>query len=216
MNRAALLAVMCIALRPAGAETLDRIAVTIGTHVITESEVIRELRVTAFLDHKTADLSPAARRKSADRLVDQYMILEEAALSHLTLPGPAAIESLLDHTKEEYGTDYQAALAHSFLTEKDAVDHLLQGLRTLRFTEMRFRPEIQLSSDELNDYYNGLVEKWKAENKSPIPSFEESRETVERLMTEERMMQALDRWLGASRTERRILYREAVFKEAIK
>jgi hypothetical protein len=183
-------------LAAAHAETLDRIAVSIGTAVIAESDVLREIRVAAFLDHKTPDF-----------------ILQEASVSHLTLPTAEVVQSLLDHTKEEYGADYGPALKRCFLTEQDLVDQLLQGLRTIRFTEMRFRPEVLLSNDELTDYYtNTLVAKWKRENLSPIPSFEESRATVERLLTDERMMQSLDRWLGASRTERRILYREDVFK----
>ncbi len=188
---------------------------TIGSHVIAESEVIRELRVTAFLDHKAPDLSAAAKRKAADRLVDQYLTLREASQSHLTLPEPPAVESILDHTREEYGADYKPALARCFLTEQDLVEQLLQGLQTLRFTELRFRPEVQLSNDELNDFYATMVEGWKRENRSPIPTFEESRATVERLLTEQRMLQSLDRWLGASRTETRILYREDVFKEVV-
>ena len=197
----------------AHAETLDRIAVTVGTQVIAESEVLREIRVSAFLDHTTPDFRPESKRKAADRLVDQFLILQEATVSRLPLPTAEVVQSLLDHTKEEYGADYGPALKRCFLTEQDLVDQLLQGLRTIRFTEMRFRPEVLLSDDELTDYYtNTLVAKWKRENLSPIPSFEESRATVERLLTEERMMQSLDRWLGASRTERRILYREDVFR----
>ncbi|HEV8147353.1 MAG TPA: hypothetical protein VGP79_13265 [Bryobacteraceae bacterium] len=204
---------ICVYLRPSAAETLDRIAVTVGTQVITESEVLREIRVAAFLDHKTPDFRPESKRKAADRLVDQNLILQEAAVSHLPLPSGEVVQSLLDHTKEEYGADYGPALKRCFLTEQDLVDQLLQGLRTIRFTEMRFRPEVLLSNDELTDYYNNtLLAKWKQENRSPIPSFEDSRATVERLLTDERMMQSLDRWLGASRTERRILYREDVFR----
>ena len=189
---------ICVYLRPSAAETLDRIAVTVGTQVITESEVLREIRVAAFLDHKTPDFRPESKRKAADRLVDQNLILQEAAVSHLPLPSGEVVQSLLDHTKEEYGADYGPALKRCFLTEQDLVDQLLQGLRTIRFTEMRFRPEVLLSNDELTDYYNNtLLAKWKQENRSPIPSFEDSRATVERLLTDERMMQSLDRWLGA-------------------
>ena len=60
---------------------LDRIAVTVGKQVITESDVIRDVRVAAFLDQKPVDLSGAEKRKAADRLVDQYLILQEAAFS---------------------------------------------------------------------------------------------------------------------------------------
>src|SRR5438270_5521391 len=40
-----------------GAEIVDRIAASVGMHVITESEVEEELRVTAFLDRKSTRLN---------------------------------------------------------------------------------------------------------------------------------------------------------------
>jgi hypothetical protein len=198
------------------AETLDRIAVTIGKHVITESEVIRDLRITAFLDQKPVDLSPAAKRKSADRLVDQFLILQDATLSHLTLPTETDAAALLEDLKGQYGAGYRASLARYFVTEAEVADHLLQGLRALRFSELRFRPEIQISEDELREFYGTLVTGWKREGRSPIPTLEESRETVEKMMVDQRTLQSLDRWLGAERTDNIILYRDAVFKDPSK
>ena len=46
----------------APAETLDRIAVTVGRYVISEQDLMRDIRVSAFLDGKDADLSAAAKR----------------------------------------------------------------------------------------------------------------------------------------------------------
>ena len=81
------LGIIAIILAPWGAqaEVLDRIAVTVGKQVITESEILRDLRVAAFIDGKPPDMSPAAKRKSADRLVEQILILQEAADSHIAL-----------------------------------------------------------------------------------------------------------------------------------
>ena len=50
VSAGALLAV-CVA----QGETLDRLAVTVGRHVITESDVLLDLRVAAFLDGRTPD-----------------------------------------------------------------------------------------------------------------------------------------------------------------
>jgi hypothetical protein len=187
-------------------EILDRIAVTVGKHVITESDVIRDLRVSAFLDQRPVDLSGAAKRKAADRLVDQYLMLQDAAEGRVPLPSPEEAAPLLAQVKSRYPNDaeYCEELARYRITEEELKDQLLAGLRTLRFTELRFRPEVQLSEDELRDFYNTLAK--------PAPSFEESRAQVEKLLTEQREMQALDRWLGMARTSVQILYREQVFK----
>ena len=75
-------ALLMIAMAGAQAGILDRIAVTVGRQVITESDVDRDLRVAAFLDRKPIDLSGEQKRKAADRLVDQLLILQEAAFSN--------------------------------------------------------------------------------------------------------------------------------------
>src|SRR5262245_9914320 len=53
------------------AEIIDRIAVVVGNGVITESQIIREIRLAAFLDGKPLDFSAESKRKTADRLVEQ-------------------------------------------------------------------------------------------------------------------------------------------------
>lgn len=212
--RGRILFTMLAAALGANAVILDRIAVTVGRQVITESEIFRDLRVSAFLDQKPVDLSAEARRKAADRLVDQLLILQEAVLSRFVLLAPDDEAKLLGPVKAQYASDeaYRAALTRYGITEADLSEHLEAGLRAMRFTDLRFRPEVQLSDDDLHDYYDTLVAGWRRENRSPIPSFEASRDQVEKLLMDERTAQALDRWLGMQRTETQILYRDAVFQ----
>jgi len=194
------------------AEILDRIAVSVGKQVITEREVMRDLRVAGFLDQKPVDASGDQKRKAADRLVDQLLILQEAALTRVNLSSPEDARKLLEDVKAQYGADYDSALAGYQITEEDVVNHMLAGLRAMRFTDLRFRPEIELSEEELRDFYNSLVVDWKQKNAREIPTFEASRDQVEKLLMDQRTAQALDRWLGNQRTETQILYREQVFK----
>lgn len=144
-------------------EIIDRIAVTVDKQVITESDVDRYLRVAAFLDQKPVDLSPAARREAAGRLVDQILILKEAADSHFTLPAEEDAPNLVDLQKPQFGTEeqFRAALAKYQISESDLADHLLAGLKALRFTDLRFRPEIQISDPELRaERVMQALDKW--------------------------------------------------------
>lgn len=194
------------------AEILDRIAVSVGKQVITERDVLLDLRVTAFLDHKPVKVTGKEKRAAADRLVDQLLILEEAALTHVTLSTDEDTRKMLDDVKAQYGDDYQPALKRYQIAEQDVVNQLLAGLRAMRFTDLRFRPEVQLSDEDLHDFYDSLVGQWKQAGKTDIPSFDSSRDQVEKLLTDQRTAQALDRWLGTRRTETQILYREQVFQ----
>jgi hypothetical protein len=198
----------------AHAAVLDRIAVTVGKQVITESDMILDLRVSAFLDQKPVDLSGEQKRKAADRLVEQTLILKEAEFSRVPLVSDADIAHALEQVKAQFGSEaeYRAALARYRITEADLTAHLQAGLRAMRFTDLRFRPEIQLSEEDLREFYDTLAAEWKRKNPAEVPTFEASRDQVEKLLTEQRVAQALDRWLGAQRSETRILYKEPVFK----
>ena len=137
------------------AETLDRIAVSVGQEVITESRVILDLRVAAFLERKPLDLSGAAKRKSAERLVDQILILREAAESHVTLPSTEATAGLVAPYAAE--STFQADLARYGISEQDLGAHLLAGLRTLTFTDLRFRPDVQISPEDVRSFYDKVA-----------------------------------------------------------
>ncbi len=195
-------------------EILDRIAVTVDKQVITLGDIVRELRVDAFLDRKPVDLSAAAKRKAAERLVDQILILREAADSHLTLALPEDAAGMVAQAKSQFATDqqYRSALAEYRITEADLSQHLLDGLRALRFTDLRFRPQIQLSEADLREYYETLATKWLAAQRPQIPSFEQSRSQIETLLTEDRVTKALDTWLEMQRATRQIQFREAAFQ----
>jgi len=203
------------ALALSGADViLDRIAVTVGKQVITEGEVVRDLRVAAFLDQKPVELSGAEKRKAADRLVDQLLIQQEIVFSRIPLTVEEDAAQMLAQVKSQYGSEseYQAALVRDHLTEADVVEHLLTGVRALRFTDLRFRPEIDISEDDLRDFYNKLSEEGRKRGDTNVPTFEASRDDVEKLVTGQRITLALDRWLGAQRTQTQILYRDQVFR----
>src|SRR5579871_700493 len=80
-------------------EILDRIAVTVGKQVITEGDVLNDLRVSAFIE-----------RKAADRLVDQILILQEASFSRIPLPAQNDAAKMLADVRAQYSSqdEYEA------------------------------------------------------------------------------------------------------------
>ncbi len=191
------------------AETLDRIAVTVGPDVITESDLIRDLRVTAFLEHKPVDLSAAARRQAAQRMVDQILILREAVESHVSLPSTEAAAGLVAPYKAD--ANYQADLGRYGISERDLSAHLLAGLRTLAFTDLRFRPDVQVSAEDVRNYYDELARQ-NTPNAARLGSLEENRDQIQKLLIEQRVMQSLDQWLETARAAANIRYRDKAFE----
>jgi hypothetical protein len=204
------------------AGTLDRIAVTVGRYVISERDIIQDIRISAFLDGKLLDgtapsFSGPQKHKAAERLVDQYLLLQDAVLTRVALASPADAAPLLAPIKARYASDgeYWAALAQAQITDAELTNHLLAGLRMLRYTDLRFRPEVQLSEENLRTFYDTLAGLGDPNIPIEAHSFEESRDAIEKLLTDQQVMQSLDRWLSMTRGETQIVYRDAVFLDEV-
>ena len=141
--------------------------------------------------------------------MDQLLILREAVDSHVTLPSTEATAGLVEPYAAESG--YQADLKRYGITERDLGEHLLAGLRTLTFTDLRFRPDIQVSPEDIRSYYDKLPRQPDS-TAGPLPSFEDSREQIEKLLVEQRVIEALDEWLKMARSTPSIQYREKAFE----
>ena len=66
----------------AHAVVVDRIAVTVGNQVITETEILRDIALTAFLNGEAPSYTLENNRKAADREVEQKLIRKEMQLGN--------------------------------------------------------------------------------------------------------------------------------------
>jgi len=193
----------------AHAEIIDRIAVTIDNRVITESEIERQIRITAFLNGEQPNLSSANKRATADRLIEQVLIRRELESTRYAAPGSGADKTYQELKQKHHGDDgYKQALAKYQITDKDVREAIQWQAILLDFIEIRFRPGIQLPESEVQDYYKQQL----AQNPGKLPSFEEARESIESILTAQRVDNAVDRWLGQARTQTRIRYTQEVFQ----
>jgi parvulin-like peptidyl-prolyl isomerase len=191
-----------------GAEVIDRIAISVGNQVITESQIDEEVRVTAFLNNEPVNLSPSERKKAAERLIDQALIKREMDLSRYPLPALSDADSALNEIKSHYPSQagFEQALAEHTITEAQLKEHLWWQLTVLRFVDYRFRPGIQLSDSEVQAYYQQQVSKWEQQGVIPIPSLSEQRAEIEEVLTERQIDENLDRWLADARKQVPIRY----------
>ena len=116
----------------------------------------------------------------------------------------------MEQIKQQYPSKdaFDAELERHDITQKDLLVHMLAGLQASTFTDLRFRPGIYISDDDAHAYYDQLAAKATA----GLPSFEQSHDEIVKLLTEERVLKALDNWLATARRDVRIEYREKVFQ----
>ncbi len=119
-------------------------AVVAGTRVIKDSDIEREIRLTDFLNGDKLDLSPAARRKAAQRLIDQAMIHREVDLGRYSPPTAAEVDAFLQQVRKQRFKDeaqFRQALRNYGITKRFEAQVRWQ-IAVLHFIEQRFRPAV--------------------------------------------------------------------------
>ena len=201
------LAVLLFSSAAAGA-IIDRIAVSVGSQVITLRDVEREVRVTAFLDAVQPVLSASNKRATADRMVEEKLIRQEMETSHFPLPAAAEVQPMLDRLKKNFPSeaDYQRALAQYGITESDVRDQLLRMLTLQEFLSLRFRPGVQVADQDIRDYFDRTVAPAaRAAHPGQPVELKDYRTQIEEKLTGERADQELDNWLKEARKRTEIV-----------
>ena len=210
---------LCLALAFSGyarGEIIDRIAVSVGNRVITASDLEREIRVTAFLNGVNPDLSPAGKRAAANRMVEQKLIRRELETSRYPIPEPSEIEPVLADFKANHfrdDADYRQSLAKYGITEQEVKDELLWQRTLLKFIDIRFRPGVQVSADEIQKYFDQNVAPTAriARPGQPV-DLADYRDQIEEKLSGDKADEDMSRWLAEARKRTPVIFHDEVFK----
>ena len=197
------------------AEVIDRIAVTLDNQIITESEVAREIRLSAFLNGDPPDFSPEARKKAAGRLVEQKLIRREIELGRYLEPSKEEVAFMLKQIQTQRfrnADDYRQALEKCGVSEGELNAHLLWQLTLLRFIDARFRPGVQVSDEQIRAYFDSEQRKLEGTAHPGQHSFEDSRDQISETLINQLVDQQLDDWLAAARKRTRIVFHPEAFQ----
>lgn len=200
----------------ARAAIIDRIAVTLDNQVITASEIILEIRITAFLNGDALDFSPEARRKAANRLIEQELIRKEMQVGRYTSSSPEEVEPMLKQIQTQRfpsAGEYHEALAKYGVSEEQLKSHLLWQLTLLRFIEIRFRPAVEVTDAQIQAYFNqNVAELQKRAGTSRNLTLDDVRAQIRDILTEQGADKQLDEWLAEVRKRTRIEFHEEAFQ----
>jgi len=194
---------------------IDRVAVVMGKHAIKLSDVDRDLRVTQFLNREPLKLGSDARRRAADRLVDQSIISDEIANEAMAKPAGSDAEAMMERLRRDRfgGSDArlrQALMAYG-LTEDTLRAELLWQIEVLRFIDQRFRPGVVVTDDEVRQYYDEHRSEL-ARQYPQTPKLEELEPKIRASLEGERINQSFVQWLDRARQRNRVEYRQGAFQ----
>ncbi len=188
---------------------IDRIAVIVGNSIVKESDIERDIRVTSFLNNETPDLSLPSQRKAVDRLIDQVFIRREIAVGdYPTATLQQADQQLAQIKKERFRNEngFELALRRYDLSPLDLRTQFQWQLTVLRFVDIRFKPAVLITGDDIQKYYRDHAA--ALGRQYPGKSLPELRSQIRLTLTDEKVNQQFFAWLDEQRKETKVQFRE--------
>ena len=199
-----------------GAVVLDRIAVIAGTHVIKLSDIDQDIRLTDFLNRVPLNLSPAARREAAERLITQQIIRDDIVSGGYRRPPESeAVQLEADLDRDRYDGSEQRlrdVLKLYGLTEPELREQLLWQITVLQFIDQRFRGGVVVTDDDVRGYYDQHI----ADLRRQYPkdsSFEALAPRIRTTLEGQRVNQSLNEWLDQARKSERVEFKQGAFEQ---
>jgi hypothetical protein len=198
-----------------GAVIVDRIAVILDKHAIKASDIDRDLGTTEFLNGEAPNFNGDARRKAADRLIEQTIIRDEIAKSGYRWAPQAEADNLLNNiVRDRFGGSrarMHAALARYGLTEEDLRAQLLWQLTVLRFIDQRFRTAVLIRDDDVRTYYDQHLADLRREFPK-ASSFDAVKNKIRASLEGERVNQLFGQFIDSARKRVHIRYVQGAFE----
>ena len=198
-----------------GAVVLDRIAVVVGKSVIKLSDIDRDLRLTEFLNRQPLNLTAEARKKAAERLIDQQLIRTEIATGSYSRASDGDAEAMVTRLqRDRFGSvaaRMSAELERYGLTRAQLRQEFLWQLTVLRFIQQRFQPGVVIADEDIHTYYNAHLAELQRENPKNS-SFTALEPKIRDLLTGEDVNKEFETWLTRARQRTTIDYHQEAFQ----
>ena len=179
---------------------------SVGGEIITEQQVLLSLRSAALLSGEPVKETAADKKRAAQKMIELALIRIEMQTSRYPMPSEEQItESLAQVKKQRFGGNesvYQAELKSKQFHEIDLKDSLRWQLAILSFIDFRFRPGVQITEDEIRDYYQyDYAKEFAGKTKG---TYNEARPEILEMLTQQRIDNLLDRWLNESESSTKV------------
>lgn len=191
--------VVCVALLAAGrpllAVTVDRVAAVIDRQILAVSEVgqMAEIR---FFPRKSGDSEDDYRRSVLDALIAQALRFRDVERFGAQDIPRDSIEARLQEMAGRFASpaELDAAMARAELTPDEVRALVKRQLQVEAYIQERFSPLIFVSTEEIEEYYNGPWTQQRRARGLAVPPLSEVREEIRALLKSSRLQEEIEKW----------------------
>jgi hypothetical protein len=178
-------------------QLIDRIAARVENDIILLSDV-RILGHYQMLVDGKSETEP----QLLDRLIDQWVVQNEADASRFPRPKDQEIDQAVAALKKSFPSlqEYEERRKQSGLSEQQVRDKIATQIHLTNYLDSRFRPSVQVDAKAIEDFYKSAVlPRAKARGQEP-PSLEASRDVIQEALIEQSIDAQAEQWLKESRS----------------
>ena len=182
--------------RACAQEVIDRIVARIESDIILLSDVRALQRYQQLVDGKAE-----TDAQILDRLVDQWIVRNEADTARFARPSDADITSAVERVQKSFTSaeEYEARKKQIGLTDVDVRNMAEAQLYLGNYLDSRFRPSAKVDSKDVEEFYEkGVVPRAQARGQAP-PPMDTARDYIHEALVQKSIDEQTERWLSESR-----------------
>lgn len=177
-------------------ELIDRVAARVENDIILWSEIQDLARYQKFVEGRAeSDV------QILDRLIDQWIVRNEAAAARYPPPAPEEIERSLERLKSSFSSpeEFEYRKKLSGLSNEDINRVLGSQLYLSNYLDSRFRPSIQIAPKTIEELYQSrVVPRAQSRGQQP-PKLEAVRDYIQEILMQQAINEHTDQWLKEAR-----------------
>ena len=182
-------------------EVVDRIAARIENDVILLSDIRALSRYQMFVDGKSE-----SDGQILQRLVDQWIVRNEAQVSRIGQPSEEEIERSLARLKRSFSKteEFEERRRQNGLSEEDVRRMVKSQLYLSNYLDTRFRPAIQIDDKAIQEFYETrVVPRAQSRGQNP-PTLDAAHDFIQEALVQRAINEQADKWLKESRARVRV------------
>jgi hypothetical protein len=177
--------------------TIDRIVARVDTDIILLSDVRALERYQQLVDGKSE-----TDAQVLDRLIDQWVVRNEADTAQFPHPSPDAIDKGVERVQKSFTSpeEYENKKKEFGLTDADVRAMVALQLYLSNYLDSRFRPSVHVEAKDIQEFYEkAVIPRAQARGQEP-PSLDAARDVIRDALIQRGIDEQADRWLAESRS----------------
>jgi parvulin-like peptidyl-prolyl isomerase len=177
--------------------TIDRIVARVDTDIILLSDVRALQRYQQLVDGKSE-----SDAQVLDRLIDQWIVRNEADTAQFPHPAADAIDKGVERVQKSFTSpeEYETKKKEVGLTDADVRKMVASQMYLSNYLDSRFRPSVHVEAKDIQDFYDkAVIPRAQARGQEP-PSLDAAKDVIREALIQSGIDEQANRWLAESRS----------------